>query len=103
LKNLPTFEDFINEKIQKGLSIGDVIATKKGMVTIISKEESNGKVLYRDNKGGIHDNDTLEEEAIMVGTGTSNPVSAADSNPTVNGYRNNTDSASGGSYPTYIG
>jgi hypothetical protein len=43
------------------------------------------------------------EEAEMVGTGTLNPVSAADSNPKVKGYRNTTDSASGGSYPTYIG
>ena len=43
------------------------------------------------------------KEAEMVGTGTSNPVSAADSNPKVKGYHNTTDSASGGSYPTYIG
>lgn len=43
------------------------------------------------------------EEAEMVGTGTINPVSAADQNLKVKGYRNNQDSASGGSYPTYIG
>ncbi len=43
------------------------------------------------------------KEAEMVGTGTLNPTSAADSNPTVKGYRTSTDSASNGSYPTYIG
>jgi hypothetical protein len=43
------------------------------------------------------------EEAEMVGTGTLNPTSPTDSNPKVTGYRNNRDSASGGSYPTYIG
>lgn len=43
------------------------------------------------------------EEAEMVGTGTLTPTSPTDSNPKVTGYRNNQDSASGGSYPTYIG
>jgi len=43
------------------------------------------------------------KEAEMVGVGTLNPTSAADSNPTVKGYRTSTDSASNGSYPTYIG
>lgn len=103
MRNLPTYEEFLNEELRNELSIGDVIATKNGLSTIISKEIAKGKIQYRDNKGGIHSSDTLEEESVMVGTGTLNPVSAADSNPKVAGYRNNTDSASGGSYPTYIG
>ena len=45
----------------------------------------------------------LEEEATMVGTGTLTPTVGADQNVNTPGYANSKDSASNGSYPTYIG
>jgi hypothetical protein len=45
----------------------------------------------------------LEEEATMVGTGTLTTTVGADQNVNTPGYANSKDSASNGSYPTYIG
>jgi hypothetical protein len=120
MKNLLTYEQFLLEStptysFDKGsLKVGDFITTIDGFSGfIISKEISNGKVQYRDNKGVIHicelseitkvqvEEDVTTDPNRTVGTGTYTSTHS-DQNVTTRGYSNTTDPASGGSYPVYI-
>jgi hypothetical protein len=61
MKNLPTYEQFLVEATPNytfdgdSLKLGSTIVTLDGYSgMIVSKETSNGKVVFRDNKGTMH-------------------------------------------------
>ena len=122
MKNLLSYDEFLNEK--SGINIG-APGSKPGS-SIISRVVSNGIVTYTDSNGkcftktvdedlqqmadGVLDPSQSNQGSQIntdpnrtVGTGTYTPVRAADQNVTTKAGSDTTDSASGGSYPVYIG
>jgi len=97
MKNLMSYEEFLTES-----KLGTSHESQDGYSrVIISKEISNGEVKYRDDKGNIEIDKSVEEDVISdpsrtIGTGTYTSTTS-DSNFMVGGGRDTTDPSSGGS------
>ena len=97
MKNLKSYEEFLTES-----KLGTSHQSQDGYSrVIISKEISNGEVKYRDDKGNIEIDNTVEEDVMSdpsrtIGTGTYT-ATTSDSNFMVGGSRDVTDASSGGS------
>lgn len=97
MKNLQSYEEFLSES-KLGTSNRDNEGYSR---VIISKEISNGEIKYRDDKGNLEVDKTIEEDVVSdpsrtIGTGTYTSTTS-DSNFMVGGSRDVTDPSSGGS------
>ena len=97
MKNLQSYEEFLSES-----KLGTSYKDEEGYSRItISKEISNREVQYRNDKGNLEIDKTVEEDVVSdpsrtIGTGTYTSTTS-DSNFMVGGGRDVTDASSGGS------